>query len=64
MTEVYINDPIESDREGNALTIANIFSSGVNVENGVELKINFEKLYRYITEELDEREREIICKRY
>ena len=49
MTEVYINDPIESDREGNALTIANIFSSGVNVENGVELKINFEKLYRYIT---------------
>lgn len=64
LTEVYINDPIESDSEGNALTIADIFSSGVNVENDVELKINSEKLYRFIAEELDEREREIICKRY
>ncbi|MBD5130924.1 MAG: RNA polymerase subunit sigma-70, partial [Ruminococcaceae bacterium] len=35
LTEVYINDPIESDGEGNALTIADIFSSGVNVENDV-----------------------------
>lgn len=64
LTEVYINDPIESDSEGNALTIADIFSSGVNVENDVELKINSEKLYKFIEEELDEREREIICKRY
>lgn len=64
MTEVYINDPIESDSEGNALTIADIFSSGVNVENDVELKINSEKLYRFISEELTDREREIICKRY
>lgn len=64
LTEVYINDPIESDSEGNALTIADIFSSGVNVENDVELKINSEKLYRFIEEELDDREREIICKRY
>ncbi len=64
LTEVYINDPIENDGEGNALTIADIFSSGVNVENEVELKINSEKLYRFIAEELDEREREIICKRY
>lgn len=28
------------------------------------LKINSEKLYRFIEEELDEREREIIAKRY
>ena len=40
----------------NALTIADIFNSGVNVENDVELKINSEKL--------TDREREIICKRY
>lgn len=64
LTEVYINEPIESDAEGNALTIADIFSSGVNVEEDVELKIDSEKLYRFIEEELDEREREIICKRY
>ena len=64
LTELYINDPIESDSEGNALTIADIFNSGVNVENDVELKINSEKLYRFIAEELTDREREIICKRY
>lgn len=64
LTELLINDPIESDSEGNALTIADIFSSGVNVENDVELKINSEKLYRFIAEELTDREREIICKRY
>lgn len=62
--ELFINDPIESDSEGNALTIADIFSSGVNVENDVELKINSEKLYKFIAEELTDREREIICKRY
>lgn len=64
LTEVYINEPIESDAEGNALTIADIFSSGVNVEGDVELKIDSEKLYRFIEEELDDREREIISKRY
>ena len=64
LTEVYINDPIESDSEGNALTLADVFSSNVNVENDVELKIYLEKLYLFIREELTDREREIICKRY
>lgn len=63
-TELYINDPIENDGEGNALTLADIFSSDVNVENEVELKIYSEKLYQFMSEELTEREREIICKRY
>lgn len=64
LTEVYINDPIENDGEGNALTLADIFSSGINVENDVELKIYSEKLYKFIEEELTDRERTIICKRY
>ena len=64
MTEVYINEPLETDSEGNALTIADIYSSDVNIEEDVALKINSEKLYRFIGEELDDREREIICKRY
>lgn len=34
------------------------------MEQLVELKINSEKQYRYIVEELDDREREIICERY
>ncbi len=43
---------------------SHIFASSINVEQLAELKINSEKLYRYIEEELDDREREIICKRY
>lgn len=63
-TEVYINEPLETDSEGNTLTIADILSSGVNIEEETELRINSQKLYKYIEEELDDREREIICKRY
>lgn len=64
LTEVYINEPLETDSEGNTLTIADILSSNVNIEEETELRINSQKLYKYISEELDEREREIICKRY
>ncbi|MBQ8171456.1 MAG: sigma-70 family RNA polymerase sigma factor [Oscillospiraceae bacterium] len=64
LTEVSISDPIDSDAEGNALTLADICSSDINVEEDVMLKINSEKLYRFIEEELDDREREIIAKRY
>lgn len=64
LTEVSISDPIDSDSEGNALTLADICSSDMNVEESVMLKINSEKLYRFIEEELDDREREIIAKRY
>ena len=64
LTEVYINEPLETDSEGNTLTIADILSSGVNIEEETELRINSQKLYKFIAEELDDREREIICKRY
>ena len=63
-TELFISEPIESDAEGNSLTIEDIVSSSINVEQTAELSIESEKLYRYISEELDDREREIICKRY
>lgn len=62
--EAYINELLETDSEGNTLMIADILSSGVNIEEKTELRINLQKLYKYIEEELDDREREIICKRY
>ncbi len=64
LTEVYINEPLETNSEGNTLTIADILSSGVNIEEEAELRINSQKLYKFIAEKLDDREREIICKRY
>ncbi|MGN0679744.1 MAG: sigma factor-like helix-turn-helix DNA-binding protein [Oscillospiraceae bacterium] len=63
-TEMSISDPIDCDLEGNSLTIEDIFASSINVEQLTDLKIDSEKLYRYIAEELDDHEREIICKRY
>ena len=63
-SEVYINEPLETDSEGNTLTIADKLASNVNIEEETELRINSQRLYRYIDEELDEREKEIICKRY
>ncbi len=62
--ELNLFDPIENDGEGNALTLADIFASEINVEKNAELTIYSEKLYKFIKEELTKREREIICKRY
>ena len=64
ITEIYLNEPIDSDAEGNALTIADIYSDGKNLEESVILKMNTDKLYLFINEELTDREREIICRRY
>lgn len=63
-TEVYMNDAIDCDKDGNAVTMADIFSDSENVEEHAELNINLQRLYRYIKEELDERETEILTKRY
>lgn len=63
-TEVYMNEPVDSDAEGNVITIADIFKDPVNIADEVDLNINMQKLRRYINEELDAREQEIITKRY
>lgn len=63
-TEVYMNEPMDSDKDGNEVTMADIFCDPVNVEELAALNINTERLYRYIDEELDEREKEILTKRY
>jgi RNA polymerase sporulation-specific sigma factor len=63
-TEVHMNEPIDTDKDGNQITIADIFSDPVNIADEVDLLINFKKLYAFINESLDEREKQIISKRY
>lgn len=63
-TEMYLDAPIEIDKEGNPLTIADIFKDMTDVSKEVDLKINLQKLYRYINESLDEREKLILTSRY
>lgn len=62
--EMYLDAPIEVDKEGNSLTIADVFKDLTDVSNEVDLKINLQKLYRYINESLDEREKLILTRRY
>lgn len=62
--EVYMNEPVETDKNGNEITIADIFSDDVCVDDEVDLRINMEKLYRYINRVLNDREKLIISKRY
>lgn len=63
-TEVYLDSPIEVDKEGNPLTIADIFKDITDVSKEVDLRIDLQKLYRYINESLDEREKLILYNRY
>ncbi len=62
--DVSMNEPIETDREGNPLTLQDVLADGRCLYEELEQKINGEKLARYICEELDEREKEVICRRY
>ncbi len=63
-SEVYINEPIDTDKNGNELTIADIFRDNVCVDDEVDLRIDMEKLYKLINSVLDDRERLIISRRY
>ena len=51
-TEVYMNEPMD------------LFKDGTDVAEEAALNIELDRMYRYIEEELDEREKEILTKRY
>lgn len=62
--EVHFDEPIEVDRNGNQLTLMDIISDGVSVDDQIELNIKSEQLYKYIDDSLSSRERDIIVMRY
>lgn len=61
--DVNINDPIETDGEGNALTFLDIICDEEQFAENLDLKINSKKLYRYL-EEFPQREKKILIMRY
>lgn len=63
-SDVYFDEPVEADKDGNSLCLIDIISDGEDVADKIELIINSEQLYRFINECLDERERTIITLRY
>ncbi len=62
--DLYMNEPIDVDKDGNALTLMDIIEDGTDIERDVELSIHQKQLYRFLGQCLDERELEIIVERY
>lgn len=63
-SEVSIYEPIDTDKDGNQLTLIDVIEDGVNVETTVENNIRAKQLDTLINNILNEREKEIISMRY
>ena len=62
--DVSINEPIDMDKDGNALTLMDILAEDDTIVEDLDLKFRTKELYRYIDAALDKREREIVVMRY
>ena len=62
--DVSINEPIETDKNGNILTLMDTISADESITDKIDTKINIQKLKKYIVKYLTPRERAIICMRY
>ncbi len=61
---VSLNDTIDTDKDGNPLTLIDILASDMNVAENVDTKMQLEVLNNYIDDVLTPREKEVIVKRY
>ena len=62
--DVYISDPIDTDKNGNTLTLIDIIADDNNIEDEIDTKIKVEKLRSILAKTLDKRELQIIKMRY
>lgn len=62
--DVHISDPIDTDKDGNALTLSDILSDDSDIVDIIDKKIKLSKLGSIIDKALDEREKNIIKLRY
>lgn len=63
--EVYLYEPIGSDKEGNEINLLDIIESmDEDIVDIMELKSNVKKLYSFVNSVLNDREKEIIEMRY
>lgn len=62
--DVYISDPIDTDKDGNQLILMDVLSSDDTILDDVDLKMKSEKLHKYIKIALAQREQTIIELRY
>lgn len=62
--DVFISDPIDTDKDGNALTLIDIIADTNDITEEIDTKMKLERLRVIIGGCLDEREKEIITLRY
>lgn len=63
-SDIYIDEPIEVDKDGNQLTLGDIISDSDDIIEKVDLSIRSAQLYKNIEKCLDSRELEVIRLRY
>lgn len=63
-SDISIEEPIETDKNGNSLTLIDTIASDKSIENEIDKKIETQKLYKHIIKLLSPRERIIMCLRY
>lgn len=62
--DISMNEPIDTDKDGNALTLMDVMATEDNILENLDCKIKSEQLKRYLFEVLSPRERKIIELRY
>ena len=62
--DVHFDEPIDTDKDGNQLTLKDIIAVDGDVCDEVELNLGARQLYSLIETKLDEREKLIIVLRY
>lgn len=62
--DVSMNEPIDTDKEGNTLTMMELMSTEDTIIDDLDTKIKSSQLHNYIDEVLTDRERKIIILRY
>lgn len=62
--DVYIDEPIETDKDGNQLTLMDIVADNDNMIDKIDLMMKSKQLYGFLGECLDPRELSIISQRY
>ena len=62
--EVSINETIDMDRDGNPLTYIDVISCEDSISEEIDLKMQTDRMLKYIDNVLTSRERQIIIMRY
>lgn len=62
--DVYISDPIDTDKDGNALTLIDVIADQKDITEEIDTQMKLQRLRVILGGCLDEREKEIITLRY